>query len=171
MITLQIRGGSRYCQRVVHSYATWSYFFPQVSIATVILWHWDYSCIAHPYARAVWAVPSGFTAYIRSTVTALATASVGHLLLFLWSLTASQLQLLSNTRWALVRDAKMLMPVPTWHLMSSFCYRVQNFTQPFTPHLCFYTHTAVKIASVPHQRDVNSYEFITFTESFLDKGN
>ena len=81
---------------VVHSYATWSYFFPQASMATVIPWQWHYSCIAHPYAWALWAIPSGFTAYISSAVTAFATASVGHLLLFLWSLTVSQLQLLSN---------------------------------------------------------------------------
>lgn len=34
-----------------------------------------------------------------------------------------------------------------------------------------YTHTAVKIASILHEKDVNSYEFITFAESFLDKEN
>lgn len=63
------------------------------------------------------------------------------------------------------------MSAPALHLMASFCYHVQNFTQPFIPSLHFYKHiyTAVKIASILHQKDVNSYEFITFTESFLDK--
>lgn len=114
--------------------------------------------------------PSGFTASISSTVTAFASTSWGLRLYFmksdssptaapLWG-TVSTGQGCQNDKisCSITYDGIFLLPCAKLHLAF--------YPQPALLH----THVR-SCANILHQKNVNFYEFITSTESCLDKGN